>query len=197
VHIDRAVLERALATAAKIRRFAPDFMLAVNVSPRDLREGDAFETIAAMLEKHGVEPEALTIEITEHVALDDYALPVLRRCAASGIRVVLDDFGSGYSALSYLKRLPIAGLKIDRSFIEDIAGDSYDRAIVGSIVTIAKSASLHVIAEGIETAVQLELVGSLGCHGAQGYLFSGPVSAEDLEALIPRRAALRLVKQAG
>jgi len=197
VTIDRAVLERALTTIAKIRRFSPDFMLAVNVSPRDLRESDAFETIAALLEKHGVEPGALTIEITEHVALDDFALPVLRRCAAAGIRVVLDDFGSGYSALGYLKRLPIAGLKIDRSFVEDIAGDSYDRAIVGSIVTIAKTAKLHVIAEGIETPVQLELIGALGCDGAQGYLFSGPLSAAELETLVPRRAALRLVKQAG
>jgi diguanylate cyclase (GGDEF)-like protein len=197
VHVDRAVLERALATAASIRRYAPDFMLAVNVSPRDLREADAFESIAALLEKYHVDPHALTIEITEHVALDDYALPVLRRCAAAGIRVVLDDFGSGYSALGYLKRLPIAGLKIDRSFIEDIAGDTYDRAIVGSIVTIAKSASLHVIAEGIENIVQLELVSALGCDGAQGYLFSGPVGAAELEALVPRRPALRLIQQAG
>ncbi|HZO95071.1 MAG TPA: EAL domain-containing protein [Candidatus Baltobacteraceae bacterium] len=197
VHLDRAVLDRALQTAAKIRRFAPDFMLAVNVSPRDLRESDAFESIAALLEKHGVPPHALTMEITEHVALDDYALPILRRCAAAGIRVVLDDFGSGYSALGYLKRLPITGLKIDRSFIEDIAGDNYDRAIVGSIVTIAKSASLHVIAEGIETPVQLELVAALGCEGAQGYLFSGPVGAAEIEALVPRRTVLRLVKNAG
>ncbi len=191
VHIDRAVLERALATAASIRRFAPDFMLAVNVSPRDLRESDAFDCIESLLAKYGVAPSSLTIEITEHVALDDYALPVLRRCAAAGIKVVLDDFGSGYSALGYLKRLPIAGLKIDRSFVEDIAGDTYDRAIVGSIVTIAKSASLHVIAEGIETAVQLELVGALGCDGAQGYLFSGPLAGGRARDADPaaRRAA--------
>jgi diguanylate cyclase (GGDEF)-like protein/PAS domain S-box-containing protein len=188
VALDRWVLREACVTAARIRAFLPDFRIAVNLSPRDLREPDLPDVIAALLSEHGLAANALSVEVTEHVLLDDTVLPVLRRICLLGVQIAVDDFGVGYSSLAYLKRLPVTALKIDRAFIRDVADDAYDQAIVGSIVAVAKTLGLHVTAEGLETDAQAEFVAALGCDELQGFRFGGPVAGDAFEeALVGSR----------
>jgi EAL domain-containing protein (putative c-di-GMP-specific phosphodiesterase class I) len=191
------VLREACATAARVRAtLAPEFRIAVNLSPRDLREADLPDVVAAVLGEFSLPAHAVAVEVTESVALDDSVLPVLRRLCALGVQVAVDDFGIGYSSLSYLKRLPITALKIDRAFIRDVADDAYDQAIVGSIVAIAKALGLHVIAEGLETDAQVEFIASLGCNEAQGYRFGTPLAIEALEQIVrPPNERLRLLER--
>jgi diguanylate cyclase (GGDEF)-like protein/PAS domain S-box-containing protein len=190
VPIDRWVLREACETGARIRAIAPAFRIAINLSPRDLREPDLPDVVAALLAEHDLPADALSIEVTENVALDDAVLPALRRLCTLGVHVALDDFGTGYSSLAYLKRLPITALKIDRSFLSDVVDDAYDQAIVGSIVTIAKTLGLHVTAEGLENAEQAAFVAALGCDAAQGFWFGVPLTAAELADRL-REASLR------
>ncbi|MEA2688298.1 MAG: hypothetical protein QOD51_905, partial [Candidatus Eremiobacteraeota bacterium] len=191
VAIDRWVLREACATAERMRRTIPEFRVAINMSSRDLREPDLPDVVAAALSDYDLPARALTVEITETVVLDESVLPVLRRLYALGVNIALDDFGIGYSSLSYLKRLPISVLKIDRSFVRDIVSDPYDQAIVASIVAIAQSLQFRVIAEGLETDAQVEHLRGLGCDEAQGYRFGKPQVLDDLLALTGRRECLR------
>ena len=195
VALDRWVLNEACATAARLRRSDPDFRVAVNLSPRDLREPDLPEVVAAVLSEHGLPASALAIEVTESVALDDSVLPALRRLCGLGVTVAVDDFGTGYSSLSYLKRLPVTALKIDRAFIRDVASDAYDQAIVGSIVGIAKALGLHITAEGLETEEQVDYVTQLGCDHAQGFRFGRPLAASALAELVEQPYVGELVKR--
>ena len=188
VAVDRWVLREACVTAARVRVYQPDFRVAVNFSPRDLREPDLPDVVAAMLAEHGLAASALSVEVTEHVLLDDTVLPGLRRICALGVQVAIDDFGVGYSSLAYLKRLPITALKIDRAFIREVADDAYDQAIVGSIVSVAKTLGLHVTAEGVETEDQLAFVSSLRCDEAQGFHFGAATTAQALEEMLAVRA---------
>lgn len=191
VALDRWVLREACATAARVREYEPDFRVGVNFSPRDLLEPDLPDVVEAMLAEHGLPANALSVEVTEHVLLDDAVLPALRRICALGVQVAVDDFGVGYSSLAYLKRLPITALKIDRAFIREVADDAYDQAIVGSIVSVAKILGLHVTAEGLETDDQVAFVASLGCDEVQGFRFGGPMPALALEeALAPQQRHL-------
>jgi diguanylate cyclase (GGDEF)-like protein/PAS domain S-box-containing protein len=180
IGIDRWVLAQACAAAARMREILPEFRIAINLSSRDLCESDLPDVIAAALDRHGIPPSALRIEITETVSLDDNVLPVLRRLFALGVKVALDDFGIGYSSLSYLKRLPITALKIDRSFVRGVIEDRYDRAIVGSIVAVGKALGLLVVAEGVETRAQFERVSALGCHEIQGFFVGKPMVLDEL-----------------
>ncbi|MBV8644313.1 MAG: EAL domain-containing protein [Candidatus Eremiobacteraeota bacterium] len=197
VALDRWVLRTACATAARLRAHQPEFRVGVNLSPRDLREPDLPDVVAALLAEHGLPAAALSVEVTEHVVLDDTVLPVLRRMCALGVQVAVDDFGVGYSSLAYLKRLPITALKIDRAFIGEVADDAYDQAIVGSIVSVAKTLGLHVTAEGLETDEQIAFVASLGCDEGQGFRFGAPVDAAALEeTLFPGAARARALEHA-
>ena len=190
------VLREACATAARIRAHQPNFRVAVNFSPRGLREPDIPDVVAAMLAEHGLAGSALSVEVTEHVLLDDAILPALRRICALGVQVTIDDFAVGYSSLAYLKRLPISALKIDRAFVRDVADDAYDQAIVGSIVSVAKTLGLHVTAEGVETDAQLAFVASLGCDEVQGFRFGAPMREAALEeSLAVRPSPLRLLER--
>ena len=184
VAIDRWVVREACAAAARIRTVRAGFCVSVNVSSRDLREPGLPELVAATLAEHGLPPAALAVEITETVSLDDSVLPVLRELHALGVRVAMDDFGVGFSSLSYLKRLPVNALKVDRSFVRDVAADPYDQAIVAAVVAVARALDFTVIAEGIETAEQLERIAALGCDQAQGYRFGKPQSLERLAASV-------------
>ncbi|HTJ25608.1 MAG TPA: EAL domain-containing protein [Candidatus Limnocylindria bacterium] len=186
IALDRWVLREAVAAAARLRRLVPEFRVAINLSPHDLREPDLPDAVAGLLGAHGLPASALGVELTEHVALEEHVVPTLRRLCALGLHVALDDFGTGYSALSYLKRLPITALKIDRAFIRDVAGDAYDQAIVGSIVGVAKALGLHVTAEGLETDEQAAFVASLGCEEGQGYRFGVPQTLDALERRLTR-----------
>mgnify|MGYP003814813367 CR=1 FL=1 len=184
------ILREACRQAARWREVLPDFVLAVNLSPRlFLRPGlaaGALETVRAA----GLPPEALEFEITENLLLDSRPenLAALDELAASGASVVLDDFGKEYSSLAYIKKLPIEAIKIDRAFIDDLPRDEDDAAIVKSILAMAETLELRVVAEGVETPEQLAFLTGLGCREFQGYLFSRPLPAAQLDALLGRAA---------
>jgi diguanylate cyclase (GGDEF)-like protein len=155
--------------------------VALNVSPRHFRAPELDRRLLAMLARHHIEPEQIRLEVTEGTLLDnaDEVRRIIERLRESGVRVQLDDFGTGYSALSYLHRFPLHALKIDRSFVTDLAHnpDGGSAAVVRAILALANSLGLEVIAEGIEFDGQRELLMGLGCQFGQGYLFGEPVAA--------------------
>ncbi|MEQ1776629.1 MAG: EAL domain-containing protein, partial [Burkholderiales bacterium] len=178
------VLRTACAQVkAWARAGAQPMRVAVNLSPRQFVQDDLYATVVRVLDETGLDPEWLELEITESLMMDnpDHAATVLRKLKASGIHLAIDDFGTGYSSLSYLKRFPIDHVKIDRSFIKDIPGDADDVSITQAIIAMAHSLRLRVIAEGVETAQQLDLLRQLKCEEAQGYLFGRPMPAEEFE----------------
>ncbi|MDO8465516.1 MAG: EAL domain-containing protein [Gallionella sp.] len=161
-------------------------VLAVNVSARQFKLKDFVDKVAAVLSEHGVNPACLKLELTESVVLDDMADIVAKMHALKtlGVGLSLDDFGTGYSSLSYLKQLPLNQLKIDRSFVNDIATDPSDAIMVRTIIDMAHNFNFNVIAEGVETEAQLAFLKLHGCKAYQGYLFSKPVPIEEFEALL-------------
>ena len=186
IGIDRWVLGEACAAAARMREILPEFRIAINLSTRDLCESDLPDAVAEALDRHGIPPGALRIEITETVSLDDSVLPVLRRLFALGVEVALDDFGIGYSSLAYLKRLPITALKIDRTFVRGVIEDRYDQAIVGSILAVGKALGLVVVAEGVETDAQFDRISAMGCDEVQGFVIGRPMVLEALLSQLER-----------
>jgi diguanylate cyclase (GGDEF)-like protein/PAS domain S-box-containing protein len=197
VEIDRWVLHEACATAAVFRTIAPDLTMSVNLSARDLREDDLGAHVASALAQYGIPAHALVMEVTETAALDDAALPALERLRELGVQIAMDDFGIGYSSLAHLKRLPVTMLKIDRTFVRDVTVDDSDRAIVVSIVNIAKAFGLRVVAEGIETDEQATFVRDMGCAG-QGFRLGRPQSPDDFAKLLgaaAQRPRLRLIER--
>ncbi|MGZ5053677.1 MAG: sensor domain-containing protein, partial [Methylobacter sp.] len=163
-----------------------DLELAVNVSARQFKEHDFVENIAAVIRTHQVNPARLKLELTENMILTDIADVVAKMSALKvlGIKLSMDDFGTGYSSLSYLKQLPLDQLKVDQSFVRDIATDPNDAIIVQTIINMAHNFHLSVIAEGVETEAQLMFLKHHGCMAYQGYLFSKPVPVEEFEALL-------------
>jgi diguanylate cyclase (GGDEF)-like protein len=163
-----------------------DLELAVNVSARQFKEHGFVENIAAVIRSHQVNPARLKLELTENMILTDIADVVVKMNAlkALGIKLSMDDFGTGYSSLSYLKRLPLDQLKVDQSFVRDIATDPNDAIIVQTIINMARNFHLNVIAEGVETEAQLAFLKHHGCMAHQGYLFGKPVPVEEFEALL-------------
>ena len=160
--------------------------LAINVSAQQFRLHGFVDVVAAALRSHQVDPSRLKLELTESVVLSDVADVVAKMHAlkALGVKLSLDDFGTGYSSLSYLKQLPLDQIKIDQSFVRDIATDPNDAVMVKTIIDMAQNFRLNVIAEGVETEAQLEFLKQNGCMAYQGYLFSKPVPIEEFEALL-------------
>ena len=160
--------------------------MSVNVSPRQAVEPGFVAEVAAILESTGLQPSALVIEITESLMLDASAASdgSLRQLRDMGVQLVVDDFGTGFSALEYFKRFAVHGLKIDRSFINGLGRSREDTAIVTATLAFARALGLSVTAEGVETADQLERLRDLGCMQGQGFLFSRPLPASDLPALL-------------
>ncbi|MDO9599431.1 MAG: EAL domain-containing protein [Azoarcus sp.] len=157
--------------------------VAVNISSRQFSDGMLVETVRGVLERTGFPASMLTLELTESAIMSkpDQAIELLTRLKETGVKLSIDDFGTGYSSLAYLKRFPVDTLKIDRSFVADIADDENDRMIVATVVAMARQMRLNVIAEGVETAEQFEFLSRLGCAACQGYLFGRPVVAADLD----------------
>jgi diguanylate cyclase (GGDEF)-like protein/PAS domain S-box-containing protein len=179
------VLEAACAQLVAWSRstLTRQFFLSVNVSVRQFRQPDFVERVLGVLNASGANPERLKLELTESLLLADVEdiiarMEYLRRF---GVGFSLDDFGTGYSSLSYLKRLPLDQLKIDQSFVRDLQTDPNDAAIVRTILALADSLDLAVVAEGVETTGQLEFLQRHGCKSFQGYLFGRPMPAEVLE----------------
>ncbi|HEX4017013.1 MAG TPA: EAL domain-containing protein [Frankiaceae bacterium] len=175
--------------------------VAVNLSVRGLLDPQLPATIARLLTTYDLPSELLTLEITESSVMRDVprALPVLERLARSGISLSVDDFGTGYSSLAYLRRLPVSEVKIDKSFVQDMAVDESDAAIVETILGLARHLQLRVVAEGVEDERTRDRLASMGCDIAQGYLFSRPLPAEKFTTWLAmreqplRRGPIRLV----
>ena len=164
--------------------------LAVNLSPRqfELTLPPLVDQVATLLERHGLEPAQLELEITESCILPVAGvITQVQQLAAMGLQLALDDFGTGYSSLAVLNRLEIHKLKIDRSFIELLESSESARTIVRTALAMGRGLGLETLAEGVETAGQLEILESLGCDAYQGYLFSRPLEAEAFAALLPHR----------
>ncbi len=160
--------------------------MAVNLSIKQFDQVDIVNQIETVLQKTGLPPELLELEVTESMVMRDAdrAIVILEHLRKLGVHISVDDFGTGYSSLSYLKRLPLQTLKIDSSFVKDLGGDGDDEAIVSAIISMANTLELKVVAEGVETFQQLEFLRRDGCSEAQGYLFSCPVPAERFAALL-------------
>lgn len=157
--------------------------LAVNVSARQFRQPEFVAQVNQVLTETGADPTRLKIELTESILIDNVADTIARMQAlkALGVRFSADDFGTGFSSLSYLKRLPLDQLKIDHAFVRDIASDPSDAAIMQTIVTLGKILGLDVIAEGVETEAQLDRLIEFGCFAYQGYLFAEPLPLAEFE----------------
>lgn len=164
--------------------------IAVNVSARQLRRRDFCEAVAGVLADSGLAPELLELEITESSIMENpqEAIKILESLGRMGVSLAIDDFGTGYSSLAYLKLFPIDHLKIDRSFVRDIEHDLNDRAIAFGTIALAHSLGLNVIAEGVESDDQLELLRSNGCDEVQGYLFSKPLDSPAAFAFLHARS---------
>ncbi|MBI1175485.1 MAG: EAL domain-containing protein [Sideroxydans sp.] len=169
-----------------------DLVLAVNVSANQFRQADFVAQVRACMQRHAIDPRRLKLELTESALLDNIedTIATMSALRESGVQFSLDDFGTGYSSLQYLKRLPLDQLKIDQSFVRDIASDSNDTAIVRTIIAMAQSMNVDVIAEGVETEEQRALLLEHGCNHFQGYLFGRPLPIEQFAGMLEQGGAL-------
>ena len=167
-------------------RFTCDLTLSVNVSAKQFHQPDFISQITTAVERHKINPALLKLELTESLLLSDIedTIAKMKTLAEINIQFSLDDFGTGYSSLQYLKKLPLYQLKIDKSFIDNIVADSDDQSIVRTIIVMAHSLGLQVIAEGVETQAQQQLLLTQGCTHYQGYLYSKPVPVEQFDVLL-------------
>ncbi len=185
VSMGRWVLETACREAVA---WPQPLRVSVNVSSRQFRDGDLVETVLQVLNDTGLAPERLELEVTESLLLQDMegTAQILERLQLLGVRIALDDFGTGYSSLSYLKRFPFGVLKIDRSFVNDIIDDPDDAALCEAIIQMAHVLNLKVIAEGVETAEQMEYLAARGVDLVQGYYYSRPLPAAEFLLYLAR-----------
>jgi EAL domain-containing protein (putative c-di-GMP-specific phosphodiesterase class I) len=156
--------------------------VAINLSARDIGDGELPDRVAALLQAHGLPASALALEVTESAVMGDpdAALQVLRRLADMGIEVAIDDFGIGQTSFAYLRRLPVRELKIDKMFVQHLATDETDRVIVRSLVELGHRLGYRVTAEGVEDAPTLAFLAEVGCDHAQGFLIDRPMPFADL-----------------
>jgi len=176
------VIEDACRQARVWREAGLKMRVAINLSVFQMRQDDLVERIQAALKRYGVNPSRLTCEITESVAMEDTQVTqrTFERLGEAGIHLSIDDFGTGYSSLAYLRKLPASELKIDRSFVKDLDTSPDARAIVDAVLKLAHAIGLKVVAEGVETERQRDLLLELGCDELQGFLFARPMSARAL-----------------
>ena len=177
--VDRQVQHRACLALARLQTARPQWpplFLSVNVSAQDFAEADFVPAMRDLARDTGIDPQRVKLEITESALIvdPDAAAERLRACREIGFGIAIDDFGTGHASLGYLQRLPADTIKIDRSFVRDIAHDTKSRVIVESILRLADGLGMTVVAEGIETETQRQILGALGCALGQGYLFGRP-----------------------
>ncbi|MGE3248332.1 MAG: putative bifunctional diguanylate cyclase/phosphodiesterase, partial [Beijerinckiaceae bacterium] len=175
--IGEFIIEEACAALAQ---WPERMRVSVNFSPLQMRSPALLEVILAALARHGLKPERFEIEVTETVSLegDTKALAMLEALSAHGMSIALDDFGTGYSSLSYLCTLPVSRVKIDRSFVASIFRTTQSLAVIQAILGLAHSLGMQVVAEGIESRAQFDIVAGHGCEEIQGFLFSKPLSLQ-------------------
>jgi diguanylate cyclase (GGDEF)-like protein/PAS domain S-box-containing protein len=186
VPIGEWVLREACRQAVKWRETSPKLRVAVNLSSVQFQQADFEEMIDRVLRETGIPPDMLELEITESVAMrnPELALEILRSLKSKGIRISIDDFGTGYSSLSYLSRFPIDSLKIDQRFVRDIERGGADSLIISAVIALAHQLKLTVVAEGVETELQATFLRERNCEHQQGYLFSHPLPADEIDFLL-------------
>jgi EAL domain-containing protein (putative c-di-GMP-specific phosphodiesterase class I) len=197
VPIGQWVLEHACRAARALHaRGFGELHVAVNLSPRQFRERDLARSVALILERTGLPPRLLELEVTEGSVMEnaEVAIRTLHDLKAMGIHLSIDDFGTGYSSLAYLKRFPIEALKVDQSFVRDITSDPDDAAIASAIIAMGHSLRLTIIAEGVETTDQLAFLRERECHKVQGFLFARPMPMEQMAAYLDEQ--IRRIKSA-
>ena len=182
--IDRRVLSRA---CAEVAQWPGAVALHVNVSARELHEGDLVEDVATVLSLAGLPPDRLTLEITETALRGDpeAAMGRMAALATVGVHLAIDDFGTGYSSLAYLRRMPVDTLKIDKTFVDELT-TTESAPLVEAVTALAQTLGMQTVAEGIEQTCQVRRLLALGCRYGQGYHFAGPLPAEDMAALVQR-----------
>ena len=183
--LDEWVLRRACEQASRW----PGLGLAVNLSASNFRTGNVAERLARVFVETGFDPRRLEIEITESMLLGatGEVLGELSELRRLGVRIALDDFGTGYSSLGYLRRFPVDKLKIDKSFVQNLGITEDAAAIVECVTRLGRALGLAVTAEGVETSEQHRFVRAVGCHQVQGYLFSAPLEADEVDELVAAR----------
>ena len=184
--LTRWVLRTAIAQAAGWNRAGLPIYIAVNLSARDLVERDLPDLVDGLLKEFGVPRDRLVLEVTESAVMSDpdEALAVMRRLETMGLALSLDDFGVGQSSLTYLRRLPVQEIKIDKSFVLKLSGSPEDQTIVRSIIDLGRNLGYRVTAEGVEDAASLDLLRIMGCDTAQGYFVSRPLATAAFEAFV-------------
>src|SRR5206468_11134956 len=187
--LTEVVLREGLRRAQEWADRGRPLSVAVNLSPRSLEDAGFPARVAELLDEYGVPPERLTLEITETgvVGDPDRRLPTLYQLRDLGVRLSVDDFGAGYSSLAYLRRLPVHEVKVDRAFVQGMATDPGDLAIVRAIVDLSRHFGLSVVAEAVESELTLGLLEDMGCDVGQGFLFSRPLPHERLDAWFSAR----------
>jgi EAL domain-containing protein (putative c-di-GMP-specific phosphodiesterase class I) len=163
-------------------------VMAVNLSARQLKHNDMSDIVQKVLQDVGLDGKYLELELTEGMVMEnaEALIATMDRLKALGVRLSLDDFGTGYSNLGYLKRFPLDSIKIDKSFVKGIGKGSHEGVIAATVITLGHSLKLKVIAEGVETEEQLGALRMLGCDMSQGFLFSRPLPAGEMTALLRR-----------
>jgi predicted signal transduction protein with EAL and GGDEF domain len=196
VHIGRWVLGEACRQMAEWQKkfaFNPPLTISVNISARHLNDAGLVRDVERVLSETGLDPQCLKLEMTEGSIMQhpETSLDTLRRLKLMGIGLEIDDFGTGYSSLSYLQRLPFDTVKIDRSFIKELGIGAESSEIVKTIIDLARSLDLKVVAEGVETEDQLQVLTTLGCNYAQGYYFAKPSSSQTTQVRMLERNDMR------
>lgn len=191
VPIGTRVLEEACQQLARWQQALPDLQsmsISVNLSGRQLGDPDLPDLLATIIDRTGVRPEQIVLEMTESLLMDDveFSHLTLARLKALRVRLAIDDFGTGYSSLSYLRTFPVDVLKVDRSFVAGLGTEGGDEAIVAAVIHLAHTLGLDAVAEGVETAAQLERLRALGCDLAQGFHLARPAPAEDVTSVLGR-----------
>ena len=202
VPIGRWVLHEAVTQLARWRAEFPDgypLTMEANLSAGQLADPGLVSTVAGLIAETGLDPRDLTLEITESSLVEDLdaALRPLRQLSAIGVRLALDDFGTGYSSLTYLRRLPVSMLKIDRSFVEDSDVAEPARVLLAGITSLGTGLGMQVVAEGVETERQARRVREAGCHLGQGFLWARPMPADEVTALLHRGGGLARPERSG
>jgi len=195
VPIGKWVLNAACAqNMAWQRQGLPAIRIAVNLSPRQFADSNLLNDVRGALEKSGMPPQLLELEITESMVMQNVerAVRVLEAIKSIGITLAIDDFGTGYSSMSLVKKFPIDALKIDRSFVREITNDNEDKAIADAIITLGRALNLTVVAEGVETAEQEAFLRAHNCNEIQGYLISRPVPADEFAAFLANHTLMEL-----
>ena len=190
VPIGNWVLRTAVAQCKKWQDQSLPLEMSVNLSAVQFQSPNLVKMVSETLQSEGLNPKLLNLEITENMMMDaEYSIQVLWELKNLGVQISIDDFGTGYNSLSYLKKMPIDHIKVDRSFMQNVTTDSENAAIVKAVISIAQSLHLNIIAEGVEDEEQLAFLKNLNCNEIQGYLLSPPVPAAKLESLVANHSS--------